>query len=130
MKDIKKMIKCRVLYLLSINWILDNYVNFDNDLSMLLSSFADNYLEQYQDLFDAIYDFKFVDEKIEFNEQAGWDILLNHYLEYYLNNFDEILSLYDEIGYDNIEKVSKLAELFCKYIYDVYMTDNSKKRKQ
>ena len=62
---------------------------------------------------------KIIDNKVVFREEEEWDTLLNWYLKHYFENFDNVCRLYDDIGYENVDKISKLASLFCNYLYEV-----------
>ena len=117
--DIDKMIKCRALYLQSIVSIIGENIEFDNSFSALLTVFAECYIEKYPDLFKIIYNYEIINNEIQFYEEDEWNDTLNWYLKRYFSSFDGIRQLYNEIGVEDVDKISRLAELFCEYLYEV-----------
>ena len=76
--------------------------------------FLEEYYENYSDMFDLVYDFN--EDNNEYENMARDNILLNKYLNDFKSN-DSAIKLYDEIGIENVRKISLLAYLFCEYYY-------------
>ena len=128
MKNIDKMIKCRAIYLESIAALIGDEIQLDDNFNILLNSFLETYLESYAELFNLIYYFDF-DEKNELviKEEPEWQELLNKYLTYFrTGNSKEIIKMYDDIGFDNANKIGILAQKF--YMYIAVLNDMNNKK--
>ena len=118
MSNIDLMIKRRALFLESIimldNGIMDDAASF----GMLLDGFVQSYIDKYFDLFNLIYVFESDEEgKMQIHEEDEWAIPLYKYLNYFnINDSKNIIKLYDDIGYEDVDKITKLVELFNEYL--------------
>ena len=130
MKDIDEMLKCRALFLQSIAYLMGDNLVPSEEFSLLLESFMGNYLEDNYDKFNLIYYFtQDEDGNLAIAEDEDWDIKMDKYLGYFRDRDSKNISkLYDDIGDININKISRLAELFWEYVMILYDMNNSKIR--
>ena len=120
MKDIDKMLKCRALFLQSIATLYGDSIMFDDNLRYLLAGFYNSYIRGNFNKFCLIYCFKIKDGMVVIHEEDEWVESLNRYLNYFLiGDNKNIIKLYDDIGYENVEKISELAEMFYNYIKEM-----------
>jgi len=118
MKNINYMMKCRVLFLHSVDIFLSDKVYSGNYIYELLDDFLNEYYFDYYELFDLIYCFK-KDENgiISVYEEEKWQEIFLDYLDYLIASEDDFLKqMYRDIKFADIEKISKLVELFYQYI--------------
>ena len=129
MKDIQKMIKCRAIFLYDIATIYEDFeIIYDDRFKELLRSFLENYLINYYKYFNLIYYFSFEDDKLHINEEEEYKNELARYLKYFeYYDVKNIIRLYDDIGKDNVDMLSKLAELFCEYVMIISDMNSNKK---
>ena len=118
MKNIKKMIECRALFLQSIAYLNHDNIELDDNFNLILEGFLENYFQGLEESFNLIYYFDIDDDgNLMVREEEEWVLELNKYLNYFRNNDnDKVKKLYDDIGYYNINKISELANLFMEYI--------------
>ncbi len=128
MKDIEKMLKCRALFLQSIAYMTGSNLEMDEAFNDLLEGFMENYLEDNYDKFNLIYYFSSDEEgNLTFVEEPVWFEEMNKYLKYFQNgNHDKVIKLYDDIGSENVDKISHLAKIF--WIYVMALNDMNKHR--
>jgi len=112
----ENILKCRALYLRSIALLFRSALVIDDTFLGILDNFLENYYFSYPDMFNLIYSFKEEDNKEENAERDN--LLLKKYL-FDLTVNDKAIKLYDEIGIDNVNKISILAEIFYEYYYEV-----------
>ena len=86
----------------------------DDHLLDFLNCFLEEYYENYSDMFDLVYDFN--EDNNEYENMARDNILFNKYLNDFKSN-DSAIKLYDEIGIENVRKISLLAYLLLVPIY-------------
>ncbi|MBQ8218956.1 MAG: hypothetical protein IJZ79_04315 [Bacilli bacterium] len=117
------LLKCRALYLRSIALTLDINLVITDAFIELLNSFLNNYYEQYFDLFDLIYKLK-TDEEEEYNSEKCDELLKKYLYDFTVN--DIAIKLYDDIGTENVNKISELSYKFCEYYYEIIDINNNK----
>ena len=118
MDKIEKMIKCRALFLQSIAYLSHGNIDLDEKIVLLLENFLENYFEGNEAYFNLIYYFE-MDEfgNLQLMEDPNWLDKLKTYLGYFKNGDNEkVKQLYDDIGYEDVQKVSILAEQFINHI--------------
>ena len=73
---------------------------------------------KYFDLFNLIYVFESDEEgQVQIHEEDEWAIPLYKYLNYFnVNDSKSIIKLYDDIGNEDVDKITKLVELFNEYL--------------
>lgn len=128
MKNIDKMIKCRALFLQSVAYLNGENINIDDNFNLILESFLETYFYGNEDYFNLIYYFD-IDEEgtLAIREDEEWANSLNKYLTYFMtNNHDKVKEIYDEIGREDVKKISTLAEMF--YAYVIALNDMSNTR--
>ena len=118
MKDIEKMLKCRALFLQSIAYMTGSNLKMDEAFNDLLEGFMENYLEDNYDKFNLIYYFSSDEEgNLTFVEEPVWFEEMNKYLKYFKDgDNDKVIKLYDDIGPEDVDKISYLTELFWMYV--------------
>lgn len=112
------LLKCRALYIWSISLTLEINLVIDNEFCQLENSFFVNYYKDYPDLFSLIYE-----ESEEGNKEEKYYKLLKYLYEFTVN--DSAIKLYDDIGMENVNKISELAYKFCEYYYVLYDMNNN-----
>ena len=99
----------------------------DDSFKELLRDFIMNFYGMKKDILDKIFNIKYSKEKgyyyrIDYNRIIKYGSL-------YWNNPKGFIKLYDEIGWKDTEKISRLAELFCWYVNEVNDMNNNTKIK-
>jgi hypothetical protein len=131
MKNIDRMLKCRAIFIYNIGLIFDDFsFIFSEELAILLEGFLNDYfggvivrskdgtvMNNYE-AFNLIYYFTSDEnDNLMVMEEPEWDIKLNEYLEFFLKgNKEKVLKIYDEIGYEDIDKITELVSLFKAYV--------------
>ena len=128
MKNIDKMLKCRALFFQSIAYVMEENIDMDGDFFALLEGFMENYLVDNYDEFNLIYYFtKDDDGNLAFVEEPEWTDDLIKYLNYFRNcDNNKVIELYDDIGEENVDKISHLVKLF--WIYTMALDDMNKRK--
>ena len=118
MNKISKMIKCRALFLQSVTYLNGSNIDLDEKLVLLLESFLENYFEGNEAYFNLIYYFDTDEEgNLQLTEDPNWLDELKTYLDYFKNGDNEkVKKLYDDIGPEDVKRISILAEQFINYI--------------
>ena len=128
MKDVCKMLKCRALFLQSVAYMMQDNINMDDRFMTLLEGFMENYLEDNYDEFNLIYYFtQDEDGNLAVVEEPEWYLEVLKYVNYFRNSDnDKVIKLYDDIGFENVDKISHLAKIF--WIYVMALNDMNKHR--
>lgn len=112
--------KCRALFWYSfyqMNEGIEVYYSFIYDL--LYDFLKDNY-ECYSGMFNLMFCFYTDDDnKLSIYEPKFIDDAVHHYL-LLMDDDLELLKMYDQIGFDRVNKISKLCTLFCEYLMDKF----------
>ena len=118
MKTIKKMLECRAIFLQSIAYLNGENITMDENFNILLEGFLENYFYDNEDYFNLIYYFDInEDGNLVVREEEEWTEELNKYLNYFkTNNNEKVIAMYNDIGFEDITKLSILAEQFYGYI--------------
>ena len=118
MKNIKKMLECRTIFLQSVAYLNGDNINIDENFNIILESFLENYFYGNEEYFNLIYYFDIDDEgNLNIREEEEWTQELNKYLNYFrTNNNEKVIAMYNDIGEEDINKLSILAEQFYGYI--------------
>lgn len=118
MKNIKKMLECRALFLQSIAYLNGENIDIDENFNIILESFLENYFYGNEDYFNLIYYFDIDEEgNLTIREEEEWTQELNEYLNYFrINNNEKVIAMYNDIGIDDINRISNLASYFINYI--------------
>lgn len=118
MKNIKKMLECRALFLQSIAYLNGENIDIDENFNIILESFLENYFYGNEDYFNLIYYFDIDEEgNLTIREEEEWTQELNKYLNYFrTNNNEKVIAMYNDIGIDDINRISNLASYFINYI--------------
>ena len=131
MKNIDRMLKCRAIFVSNIGQIFDdNSFLYSNELAILLEGFLDDFfggqvvrskdgsVMNNFEAFNLIY--YFASDENDYlcvKEEPEWTIKFNEYLGTLLSgNSDKILEIYNEIGYEDIDKLNELVRLFKAYV--------------
>ena len=122
MDKIDLMIKRRALFLTNVIALYNGIMDDAESFGMLLNGFSESYMEEYFDLFSLIYVFeKNEDGKLQIHEVDEWAISLYKYLNYFtIGDNKNIIKLYDDVGQEDVDKITCLVELFIDYINLLY----------
>lgn len=121
MEKIDYIIKCRILYLYSIAVMNGQEIALDEQFNTLLDNFMSDNFVAYFPLFNLIYQIDVDDDgDINICEEEYYDDMLYYCFKELNKNPNEFLKkLYSEIKYSDVEKISRLAELFYQYVIGV-----------
>lgn len=118
MKKIDKMLKCRALFLHGVAYLTNVNLDLDENFNLLLQNFLENYFVGNEEYFNLIYYFD-IDEagNLKVMEDPAWSETLSEYLGYFNNgNSEAVKKLYDDIGQEDVNKISILTEQFVNHI--------------
>lgn len=118
MKKIDKMLKCRALFLQGVAYLANENLDLDENFNLLLQNFLENYYIGNEEYFNLIYYFD-IDEAGNLNvmEDPAWSETLSEYLGYFNNgNSEAVKKIYDDIGQEDVNKISILTEQFVNHI--------------
>ena len=128
MKKIDKMLKCRALFLQGVAYLANENLNLDENFNLLLQNFLENYYIGNEEYFNLIYYFDIDEEgNLKVIEDPTWSETLSEYLGYFNNgNSEAVKKLYDDIGQEDVNKISILTEQFVNHI--LILTDMNNNR--
>ena len=122
MKNISKMLKCRALFIQSVSCIFGEDVELNEEFAMLLNSFCKDNLTGNEDYFNLIFYFDLDDNfNVVVREEEEWKDEMYQYLNYFtVGNVSRVKEIYDDIGDEDVAKISVLAEQFVDYMCQLY----------
>ena len=95
----------------------------DEEFKQLLLGFIMNYYLNYTDLFNKIFDIKYVKNK-GFTYKIDYD-KIDKYGSLLDENPKKFCKMYDEIGWETIEQITELSNMFCEYANTIYDINNN-----
>lgn len=118
MKKIDKMLKCRALFLQGVAYLTNENIDLDENFNLLLENFIENYFIGNEEYFNLIYYFDIDEEgNLKVMEDPAWSETLSEYLGYFNNgNSEAVKKIYDDIGQEDVNKISILTEQFVNHI--------------
>ena len=119
--------KYLTVLLYSISLILGGYINVDDEnFRELLIGFINNFYYEKKNIFDKIFEFHMKNNN-EMMVKIDYDKVIK-YGNIFLTNPRKLAMVYDEIGREDINEITNLAQLFCFYCNQVDDMNNNLKR--
>ena len=125
--NMEKKYKYLAVWLYSISMLSGVNLDLDDEtFKEFVMGFIMNTYYKEKKILDKMFDFKMlkageVSVSIDYNKAA-------EYGQIFASNPQELIKIYDEIGTDDINKISRLAELFCYYCLEVDDMNKNMKR--
>ena len=116
--DIDYMLKCRAIFIFSFGCLVDDLISVDNEFNYLIANFIEDNLETYFDSLSLMYYF-YEDDNYRMcpYDDVNWYDKMFDYLDYFnYKNSIKIAKLYDDVGIENVDKLTILASQFYDYV--------------
>lgn len=111
--------KCRAAFIYTLGIYTNQNIKLNDDLLSSIHCFCNDLLKEdtnkYIDLVDTIIYFKFENRKFKSFETDETKSDLYNLLEA-ITSYKTLVKIYDDIGYENVEKISQLAIMFVNYL--------------
>lgn len=127
-KDYNLMMKCRAIFIRSIAVILDGNYPYDSRFELLLKYFFDSYVYNIEDVFKIIYDVRTNEDgsKYIYEDEDMKKLFFKYLIE--SNSNYRLGIMCEEVGQDNVNIISSLAELFYEYVLVINEVNSNKNR--
>ena len=124
----ERQYKYMALFFYSISLVYGSLIAIEDDsFKELLQGFIMNFYGIKREILNKIFDIKHSKEK-GYYYRIDYD-RVSKYGSLYWTNPKAFVEIYDEIGYEDTEEISRLAELFWWYVNEVNDMNNSNKTK-
>ena len=120
-RDIDYMMKCRALFFYSVNVMCGAAISFDDNLKSIFNEFVKKNIRFYNYTLNLMLWFEITPENIlKVHEEDEWYPLYDEYMRS-LNhgNINTLRRIYADIGDVNVDLISRMAEGFLNYIYEI-----------